>query len=225
MLHNPIFLAMWMNGMVYVNRMDSKSRKDAITKMKRIISEGSSVVLFPEGGYNNTENQLIQPLFSSPYILSKDMEVEIVPIITFNESDSNIIYVRVGEPMNLSNYDKYEAMQLLRDEMSTILYQIIEEHTFLLKRMNLSKNPRMDWLEERKKVYDCQKWYKDVWDEEVTFYPGHNVITPKQSREFLDKVCVNGRNAYIYADMLVRREEDNKYDLKKYLRKNMKYAK
>ena len=91
-----------------------------------------------------------------------------------------------------------------------------------IKRAELSMNPRKDWLEVRKQVYECQKWYKDVWDEEVTYYPGHNVTTPKQAWEFVDKVCVDSRNAHIFADVLARREEDMRYDLVGYLRENVK---
>lgn len=50
MLHNPAFLILWLNGMIYVNRMDSLSRQQAIDKMKRILTSGSSIMLFPEGG-------------------------------------------------------------------------------------------------------------------------------------------------------------------------------
>lgn len=221
MLHNPIFLAMWANGMIYVNRKDAESRKTAIEKMKRILSSGSSVVLFPEGGYNNTENQLIQPLFASPYILSKELGVKVVPLITFNDIGADTIYVRAGEPMDLSLYDKYEAMEVLRDEMSTLVWDIMKEHVPPIKRADLSSNPRKDWMEIRKQIYECQKWTKDVWDEEVTYYPGHNVTTPKQAREFLDKARINSRNAHIFADMLVRREEDKCYDLISYLRDNV----
>lgn len=32
--HNPIFFAVWLNGMIYVNRMQKQSRTDAIEKMK-----------------------------------------------------------------------------------------------------------------------------------------------------------------------------------------------
>ena len=71
MEHNPIFLAMWLNGMIYLDRMNPESRRSGLDKMRRILKSGTSVILFPEGGYNNTENQLIQPLFASPYILSK----------------------------------------------------------------------------------------------------------------------------------------------------------
>lgn len=73
--HNPMFYAAYLNGMIYVDRLDNQSRKAAVSKMERVLKAGNSVLLFPEGGYNNTENQLITPLFSSSYILSKKLEV------------------------------------------------------------------------------------------------------------------------------------------------------
>ena len=225
MEHNPVFLAMWLNGMIYLDRMNSESRRSAVDKMKRILTSGSSVLLFGEGGYNNTENQLIQPLFASPWILSKELGVKVVPLISFNDIGFDTIYIRAGEPMDLSQYDKQEALALLRDAMSTMVYEIMEEHVQPVKRTDLSANPREDWLEVRKAVYDCQKWYEDVWEEEVTYYPGHGVTTPIQTRDFVDLVKVNRKNAYVFADMLIRREEDKKYDLVKYLQENMEYAK
>lgn len=104
MEHNPVFYAMWLNGMIYLDRMNAESRKSAVEKMKRILKAGTSVLLFPEGGYNNTENQLIQPLFASPYILSNELGVKVVPLITFNDIGSKTIYVRAGEPLDLSKY-------------------------------------------------------------------------------------------------------------------------
>lgn len=150
MVHNPVFLALWLNGMIYVDRMNTESRKDATEKMKRILSAGSSVVLFPEGGYNNTENQLIQPLFASPYILSKELGIKVVPLITFNDICSDTIYIRAGVPMDLSRYEKYEAMSILRDKMSTLCYLIMEEHVPMVKRSELLTEPRKDYLEVRK---------------------------------------------------------------------------
>lgn len=74
-------------------------------------------------------------------------------------------------------------------------------------------------------MYARQTWYEDVWDEELTYYPGHNVTTPQQSREYADHVRINSRNAYILADTLLRREEDLKYDLAAYLRRNLRLGK
>lgn len=73
----------------------------------------------------------------------------------------------------------------------------------------------------RKNVYGCYKWYADVWDEELTYYPGYHVTTPKQSREYVDHIQPDHRNAFILADTLVRRAEDRKYDLARYLRNHL----
>jgi len=225
MEHNPVFLAMWLNGMIYLDGMNAESRKSSIDKMKRILNSGTSILIYPEGGYNNTENQLIHPLFAGPYMISKELGVKVVPLITFNDIGSDVIYIRAGEPLELANYERDEALAVLRDAMSTIVWDIMEAHVPPVKRADFCDDARTEWLEIRKQVYDCQKWYEDVWEEEVTYYPGHNVTTPKRARKFLDKVCVNSNNAHIFAEWLVRRDEDKRYDLVKYLRRNMEYAK
>lgn len=218
--HNPVFYAVWANGMVYVNRLDKRNRTDAISKMERVLRAGNSVVLFAEGGYNNTENQLIQPLFASPYILSEKLGIDVVPIISFCKDETKEIFVRAGEPMNLGIWEKGEALARLRDAMATIVWDIMEEHGGRLVRKELN-NPREMFLEERKNVYTCQKWYADVWDEELTYYPGHGVTTPRQAREYVDRVRVTAKNAWVMADALARRDEDRQRDLKQYLREKI----
>lgn len=64
--YNRQTYAAWLNGMIYIDRMDAQSRKDSVAKMKRILQAGSSILMFPEGGWNNTENLLIQKLFPGP---------------------------------------------------------------------------------------------------------------------------------------------------------------
>lgn len=216
--HNPAFYALWLNGMIYVNRLNGESRKAAVSKMEKILKSGSSIMLFPEGGYNNTANQLIMPLFASPWLLSKELEVEVVPFITFNDFESDNIYIRVGNPMALWHYKKQEALNILRDVMSTIVYEIIEEHVKPIQRLELRKNPGLSYMEVRKSVYACQKWYEDVWDEEMTYYPGHGVTTPAKAREYVDNIHVTVKNAAVLADVLRRREEDKKNDFKQYMR-------
>ena len=105
--------------------------------------------------------------------------------------------------------------------MATILFSMMEIHTALVRRKDLGADPRMDWLKVQKNVYGCYKWYADVWDEELTYYPDHNVTTPKQSREYIDQIQPDCGNAYILAETLLRRAEDMKYDLAGYLRSNL----
>lgn len=230
--HNPIFLALWLNGMIYVNRQDKESRADALRKMKKVIEMGSNIMLFPEGGYNNTENRLIAPLFpGGVYDLSVDKNIEVVPVISFNDynyhegSFDDKIYIRIGKPMDLSKYERYEASEILRDEMSTMVYDILLEHDMSIKREDLGKNPRERYMEIRKKVYECQKWYHDVWDEELTFYPGHNVTLPANAFEYVNNINITSENAALIAPLLARVNEEKEYELTNYLRKNLKLSK
>ena len=52
--YNKLVYAAWLNGFIYVNRLDPKSRADSIPKMKRVLDSGTSILIFPEGGHNNT---------------------------------------------------------------------------------------------------------------------------------------------------------------------------
>lgn len=63
--------------------------------------------------------------------------------------------MRAGNPINLAQYDKYEAMAVLHDEMATIVYQIMEVYTVPVKRSELGADPRTTFMEERKNVYEC----------------------------------------------------------------------
>lgn len=150
-LYNPVFLAVWLNGMIYLDRMNKESRSQSIDKMKRILNSGSSVMLFPEGGYNHMENQLITPLFASPWILSNELGVEVVPLVAVPDLKGKTIHIRVGEPMNIGQYEKYEGLALLRDAMSTLVYDILIAHTTVVKRNELDIS-RDDWMEKRKAV-------------------------------------------------------------------------
>ena len=144
-----------------------------------------------------------------------------MPFITFHDYGTENIYIRAGEPLALWHYAKQKALNVLRDAMSTIVYEIMEEHTKPICRAKLGADPRRDYMEIRKSVYACQKWYEDVWEEELTYYPGRGVTTPAKAREYIDRVQVTVKNADILADVLRSREEDKRYELIRYLRETL----
>ena len=41
--HNPQMYAAWLNGIIYVDRLDPKSRKSALDKMERILKSGQAL--------------------------------------------------------------------------------------------------------------------------------------------------------------------------------------
>ncbi len=218
--YNPTMYAAWVNGIIYVDRNDPQSRKDSVKKMERILNSGSSVLLFPEGGWNNTENLVVQKLFAGPYYLAQSTGAKVVPISTFNEMGSNDIYIRVGEPIDLADCDKKEALMMLRDSLATMMYEQIEKYSTPIKNDELPRDARIKFMEDRKNEYLKVKWTRDVWDEELTVYKDKSITTAEEVRESLDDVEINANNANIFAPILVKRMEDRKYNFKDYMHKN-----
>lgn len=217
---NPTIYAAWANGIIYVNRLDSKSRKESVKKMERILNSGSSVLMFPEGGWNNTENLLVQKLFAGPYILSKDTGCEVVPISTFNEANDGRIYIRVGNPLNLSNMDKKEALTTLRNELGSMMYNQIEKYSTPIKRTELPNDAREQFMEERKNEYLRVKWSKDVWDEELTVYKDKDAPSAEDIMDSLSEVKIDSNNFMVMAPTLIKHYQNKKYDFKDYMHEN-----
>lgn len=215
--YNPQMYAAWVNGMIYVSRTSDKSRKDSVKKMLRILDNKSSIFMFPEGGWNNTENLLMQPLFSGPWILARETGCKVVPLVSFNEHDDKNIYIRVADPLDIGSMEKEKALTLLRDQMATMIWMIMEEHCEIAHRSQLSYERFMD---ERRREYMHAKWRADVWDEELTFYHDKNHPLPQKIREFVDNVAITVDNAWILAPILVQREIDKKHDFTAYMHEN-----
>ena len=218
---NPEMYFAWLNGFIYVDRYNNDNRKEAILKMERVLKNGNSVLIFPEGGFNNTENLLCQRLFSSPYILSKMTKAKVVPIAPFYEFGSDKIYMNVGNAMDLSIYsDKKEALIDLRNTLATLMYINMENHATHLIRNELSDDPRLEFMEQRRQEYLKTKWTKDVWNEELTRYFSQEEREYNQVQNSMDNIIITKENAGIMAPILVKRFEDKKYDFKRYMHEN-----
>lgn len=217
---NKEMYAAWANGFIYVDRQNNVSRKEALLKMKRVLDSGTSVLIFAEGGFNNSENLLCLKLFASPYILSKQTGIKVVPIAPFYEPGTNDIYINAGEPLDLTRFDdKKEALTLLRDNLATLLYENIFKYASRIKRQELGDDPRLDYMESRRKEYLKTNWTKDVWDEELTQYLDDYDKEILAINNDLSKLNLNINNSYLVKDVL-KRVKEKKYDFKKYMHEN-----
>lgn len=219
--HNPLMYAAWLCGMVFVNKVDAQNRKDAVEKMVRVLENNTSVIVYAEGAWNNTENLLVQPLFASPWILAQRTGCKVVPIAMHQEYKQKDIWYRAGDPIDLVGLEKREALDKLRDAMATLIWGLMEDHATILKRAELGDDPRLDYIDERMREYLCTKWTRDDWALEVTIYRDRTLPpTPEKVRASFDSVQITPQNAFILAPIISRREEDKRYDLVSYMKKN-----
>ena len=218
--YNPQMYAAWVNGIIYVDRLNPVSRKEALLKMQYVLEHGSSVLVFPEGGWNNTENLLVQELFASPYILSKNTGYQVVPIVAFNEHDSKEIHMTFGDPLDLGKMEKQAALTTLRDAMATGMYSMIENYSTPLVRSELTGDIHIKYMQARVKEYLRVNWSTDVWDEELTVYHNKKTVYAKDVWQAFANVKVTPQNAKIIAPILKQIEEYERYDFKKYIKKH-----
>lgn len=214
-----VFLG-WLNGGIYVNRLDKNSRKDSIKKMGRVLKAGNSILIYPEGVFNNSKNQLCLKLYSGVYNISLQNEVEVVPISLYKDDDKKIVYVSYGKPIKLYEYDKDRGLQILRDNIATLLYEQIEKYSTVLDRTKINGDIHLDYMSKRLKEYLGEGWTETpVWESELAEYKG-NDIDLEDVWKNIDKVNINVKNAQIFGDILVELEKRKKYDFKNYVTKN-----
>lgn len=212
--------AAWLNGLIYIDRLSAPSRKSATAKMERILHSGSSILMFPEGGWNNTEDLLVQQLFAGPWLLSQRTGAPVIPVAAFHEHGADTIYLRYGNPLPLGEMEKTEAITLLRDSMAAMMYEMIEAHATPIQRGQLRGDQHLRYMEERCKEYLRVPWTRDVWEEELTIYRPREIVRPDEVWAFVDNIAITLANAAILAPVLAKRERTRRYDFKAYMHRN-----
>jgi len=218
--HNPQMNIAWVNGLIYVNKRDTASRKESVKKMKRILNNGSSVLLFPEGVLNNSESLYCMPLYPGIYYMSRDTGAKVVPIVAQSEHKDNKIWIAAGEPLDFSEMDKETAIQTLRDALATLRYTICEQVYAPQKREELTGDLHEQHLKDRWNTYMEAKWHLPDWDEEIMTYRKSGFVAAEEVRAELAQVTPTARNAHILAPILLRHGEDQCLDAKRYMKEH-----
>lgn len=219
LINNPGMGILWLNGLIYVNKLSKESRQDSYQRMKKVLANGSSIMMFPEGVLNNSENLLCNNVYPGFYHLSVETGKKVVPIVSHTYNDSKIIRVMAADPVDVSTMTKKEALLWLRDQISSLRFEMIAKEP-LLKREELTGDIHEKYMEYRKNTYREVKWTRDVWDEEIMFYKEKGYTTPEEAREYVDNMEITTNNAGIVAPVLVRRLEDKKYNFRNYMHEN-----
>ena len=245
--HNPQMNFLWANGLIYVNKMDPNSRKESFKKMVRILNSGTSVMLFPEGVLNNTENLNCETLYPGFYHLSIETGKAVVPIVANYNVEENIVLVAAGNPIKFEGKSKAEAKIELRDTLATLrfnlsrmttkqaeeLKRVLSPEEFLklnpelrveLERKTLIGDIHQQYLELRKKIYNEVKWTNgECWEEEITPYKEKNIVSFEDVYGFIDKVDFDKLKLEDYIllrEILEEKKQRDKYDVKTYMKKN-----
>lgn len=129
----PVFGVIARNLAVLVNRKSMESRKKSFTYMKKVLNEGISVFLYPEGTRNKSNEPLL-PFFDGAFKLAKDMNVPIIVCTLVNMRKRNDInkfldmspgrlYCYIEAPIDVNQYTIEELKEMAKSKMLERLSQ------------------------------------------------------------------------------------------------------
>ena len=114
-----------LNGVIFVNRKDKESCRQAKEKIINLLLDNKRVVMFPEGSWNLDCVKLIHDFKWGIIDIAKRAGVPIMPIgMKYNMGDS--CYVRFGDLLFVAKDDDLlEKKEELHAAMSTLVWDII----------------------------------------------------------------------------------------------------
>ncbi len=135
-----------LNGVIFVDRKDREDTLASKKAMEEYLTKGRSVIMFPEGTWNLSENLLMLPMKWGIVEIAEEAGVPIVPVMLDYDREKKECVVRFGKKIFFDkNSDKALGIRVLRDALATMRYECME-HKGVYKRSDI------DMLEERKKL-------------------------------------------------------------------------
>lgn len=189
-------ISMWAIGTFMVDRNNKDSRTSSKDKMIRALQLGSRVLIYPEGTWNKSPNDLMNKLFPGVYDVAKTTGAFVVPIASLIVGD--MICAKRGKPFDISQYDRKEGINILRDLMATLRYEIIEEKSTYL-RDDLPKNEKADeyWKKEIDSLMAEVEFY-DYAEELHTKFIDKNITEYNDAFAHLQNISVNYNTAFLF---------------------------
>lgn len=112
------------NGVLWVDTSDKEDRQNSFKYMKKALNQGVPMLIYPEAIWNLTENLPVMKLFPGAVQAAKECKVPIVPIAI--EQYGKHFRLNVGEKLDFSCVEEGVAMQVLRDTLATLKWEIWE---------------------------------------------------------------------------------------------------
>ena len=161
--NTPNGLAIYSVGSLSLNRKSKDSKKASLLKAKKLLEEGTDLIIYPEGGWNKSICDITLPLWKGFYKIAKEGNYPIVPIVHYNShpeilSKKNVIHTVVDDPINISSMSEEEAIDRVRDVLSSWQYKMMEVYGVSTRETEM----RGFYIPEEKWDYELKERMKSV---------------------------------------------------------------
>ena len=191
-------LALSLNGVVWTNRLNPESRKQAKEELIRHLHLGRSIVMFPEGTWNLSPNLLMLPMYFGCISISQETGVPILPVyLHFTEE---VCKAEINPPF-YPGEDKVAAIRDLRDILASSAWRFLEQEP-MLSRADLNMNMWEENIQGRYQKYDRGR--KDPegvrrYESALIFRP-KGQSAPEEVFTHLDELIPCWENAFLFRE-------------------------
>lgn len=181
-----------LNGVIFVDHKAKEDMAASKQAMTTYLNKGRSIVMFPEGTWNLTGNQLMLPMKWSILDIAKETGAQIIPTALEYDRKKKKCFVQFGAPMVLSSEDnKADAISILGDTLSTTHWEFWERNgTFCRKDLNIDA--------EQKKLFYSVKEYPPIDWEYESFCMYHPHTEPEDAFAHLVKLIPSRENMFLF---------------------------
>lgn len=139
------------NGAIWVNEESRQDKANTKERMKQILKQGNNIMIFPEGTWNLSENEIIRDIAFGTADAAIQAGAAIVPIAI--EQYGSRFFINMGDLLPVDDYaDKMNLTVALRDILATLKWEIWEREGSQ-SRAELSDTYWGDFIAERRKEW------------------------------------------------------------------------
>jgi len=196
-------LMLYLNGVICLDSYDKEdcyiAKQTAISLLKR----GGSLMIYPEGAWNITENLPVMPLFAGTAEIAIAAKAEIVPV-AIERYDSQF-YVIIGQNIKCDGYTAEEKLVLtetLHNALVNLKWEIWE-HMGLQSRSTIEEGYGKVFVKEIINEKETSYTVQDVYD---TRFRLKGVTELWEVFAYLEKLEPKKENAFLWRDKKGLRE-------------------
>ena len=191
-----IYEGLKMNGVIPLETKDREDRKMAYNKSVELLNKGGNLLIYPEGAWNVSPNDLVMKTFNGTVRLAKETGAEIVPIAV--EQYDKTFYFNIGKNYSIRQDDKRNVEELnsdLRDKLTTLKWDILSNQEGLIR-----KNIPDDYIDEFQAeiINRCNYGYGFSLEDAISeSFHDKNITHPEDAFAFLEILEIDKNNSFL----------------------------
>lgn len=209
------------NGVIIVNRKVKESRAASVDKSKSVIENGCSIIIFPEGVWNKSPNQLTLPLWRGAYEIAKQTGAKIVPIVHYikdptltTPKEDNPFHTVVDNPIDVSEMSEKEALEAISEKFSTWHFLMMEKYGQTTREEALAgyESSQEAWDEQLRLRSKTADKYDFEMETKADYRP-KEIVLPEDVFSSIADLELTRENAVevLAARKIVRERKDNDF--------------